>query len=290
MKQVAVVYDFDGTLARGNIQEASFIPDIGMSNSAFWSAVKNEACANDADEILVYMRLMIEKAKEHSIKITKEALREHGSNALLFPGLTDGSWFQRTNRFGTENNLEIKHFIVSSGIKEMILGSPVADYMDHIFASSFIYNEGIAVWPGLAINYTTKTQYLFRINKGIFNSWEREALNAYMPARQRPVPFSRIVFIGDGDTDIPTMKMTTYQGGHAVAVYDPEVNTSALRKIHTLIADSRVDFVAPADFREHSQLDISIRGIIGRIARALEAPMLHESLQDGPTHVKRDAP
>ena len=264
---VAIVYDFDGTLARGNLQEASFIPEIGMERSEFWDTVKATAKQHDADEILVYMQLMLLKAQKNGIKVTRRDLERHGAAGSLFPGLADQSWFQRINRFGAESNLNIKHYIVSSGLKEMILGSPIAHQMDHIFASSFIYENEVAVWPALAINYTTKTQYLFRINKGILNAWDGAALNAYMHNSERPVPFERIIFVGDGDTDIPTMKMTTYQGGYSVAVYDPSREDHALHKVHKLISDNRVNFVAPADFSENSHFDIIIKGVLGRMAR-----------------------
>ena len=125
----------------------------------------------------------------------------------------------------------------------------------------------MAAWPGVAINYTTKTQYLFRVNKGIQNTWNRRDLNGYMPEEERPIPFSRMIFLGDGDTDIPTMKMLSYQGGHSIAVYDPKRDDRDLGKIHRLISDGRVDFVAPADYRENSQVDIIVKGILGRIAR-----------------------
>ena len=194
-------------------------------------------------------------------------LRDHGRKAELFDGLADRTWFNRLNEHAATNGLALEHYILSSGIHEMIRGCPIYDAFTQVFASRFIYENGNAAWPGVAINYTTKTQYLFRVNKGIENTWDNKALNAYMPAAERPVPFSRMIFLGDGDTDIPTMKMLTFQGGHSIAVYDPKRDDRDLSKIHRLISDDRANFVGSADYSEDSQIDIIVKGILGRIAR-----------------------
>jgi phosphoserine phosphatase len=270
LKKTAIIYDFDGTLARGNLQECSFIPQVNMTREQFWGAVKQMTQDEDADEILVYMHLMLAKAAEANVEVTKAVLREHGRNAPLFDGLEGLAWFTRINEFAEKHGLLLQHYIVSSGIEEMIRGCTIQNAFHKIYASKFIYNGEIAAWPGVAINYTTKTQYLFRINKGVENHWNNKAINQYMPGRSRPIPFERMIFLGDGDTDIPTMKMLTYQGGHSIAVYDEQREKRDLEKIHGLIADSRVDFVAPANYAENSQLDIIVKGILGRIAHASE--------------------
>lgn len=265
--KTAIVYDFDGTLARGNLQEQSFIPEVGMTREEFWEEVKTRTKAEDADEILVYLHLMLRKAADKGISVTRNQLLRHGHDAPLFEGLTDRSWFKRMNGHAEGLGLNLQHYIVSSGVHEMIIGCEIIDEFAQVFASKFIYHEDVAAWPGVAINYTTKTQYLFRINKGIQNTWNNMDLNAFMPEEERDVPFDRMIFIGDGDTDIPTMKMLTYQGGHSVAVYDPQRSDDDIAKIHRLISDGRVDFVAPADYCALSQLDIVVKGILGRIAR-----------------------
>lgn len=270
LKKTAIIYDFDGTLARGNIQEQSFIPKINMTRDHFWGAVKDMKEAEDADEILVYMHLMLAKAAEADVAVTKAMLREHGRHAPLFDGLADLTWFSRINAFAQHHGLLLQHYIISSGIEEMIRGCTIQDAFHKIYASKFIYNGERAAWPGVAINYTTKTQYLFRINKGVENHWNNKAINQYMPAPERPIPFERMIFLGDGDTDIPTMKMLTYQGGHSIAVYDEQRAVRDLDKVHGLIADNRVDFVAPANYEENSQLDIIVKGILGRIARSAQ--------------------
>ena len=267
LKKTAIIYDFDGTLARGNIQEPSFIPSMNMDHKQFWEEVKETTKREDADEVLVYMHLMLAKASEAGIEVTKEMLRSHGRDAPLFDGLGDFSWFNRVNSFAKDHGLDLQHYIVSSGIEEMICGCRIQDAFHRIYASKFIYDGDIAAWPGVAINYTTKTQYLFRINKGVENHWNNKAINQYMREDSRPIPFERMIFLGDGDSDIPTMKMLTYQGGHSIAVYDEKCGEKDLEKIHGLIADNRVDFVAPANYEENSQLDIIVKGILGRIAR-----------------------
>jgi len=269
--RAAIIYDFDGTLARGSLQERSFIPQIGMTRESFWTEVKERTRNEDADEILVYMHLMIEKARNSGLAITREQLRKHGEDAELFDGLRDRSWFHRMNQYAAQAGLQLDHYILSSGIHEMIVGCPIVDSFKWVYASKYIYEGDQACWPGVAINYTTKTQFLFRINKGIENTWNHADLNAFMPEQQRPVPFSRMIFIGDGDTDIPTMKMLTHQGGHSIAVYDPKREHSDLKKIHALISDGRVDFIAAADYTEKSQLDIIIKGILGRISRHIQS-------------------
>jgi len=268
LRQTALIYDFDGTLARGNMQETSFIPAIGMTPRQFWhDTVRPEVIRSDGDDILMYMQLMLEKARQAGLTVTRDMLREHGRDVPLFPGIADRSWFERINAFGAQYGLRIKHFIISSGLYEMIEGCPIFPEFEHVFASRYVYDdEDVAVWPAVGINYTTKTQYLFRINKGVHNNWEHEKINRYMPDEDRPVPFDRMIFIGDGDTDVPTMKMMHTKGGHSIAAYDPRNEPNDHTKIHRLISDDRVNFVAAADYSEGSTMDLVVKGILGRIA------------------------
>ena len=269
----AIIYDFDGTLAEGSIQEHSFLPELGIKPEEFWrDEVKPKAREHDADEILIYMWQMLKLAADRGASVTREALRKHGTATPLFPGVE--TWFDRVNSFGAERGLDIRHFVVSSGTYEMIEGCSIFPRFQQVFASRFVFEKQadgreVAVWPGLAINYTTKTQYLFRINKGIENSWDNERINRWMPMEERPIPFSRMIFIGDGDTDIPSMKMVRHQGGHSIAVFDRERWRQATiqEKVGRLIAEDRVHFVAPADYETGSQLDVTVRGILGRFAR-----------------------
>lgn len=271
LKRTAIVYDFDGTLAKGNVQEHTFLPELGISPGEFWAEVKRIAQEQDADQILIYMWRLLEEARARGIPVRREFFRRHGSTIPFFAGLPE--WFSRIGEYGRTKGLGIEHYVVSSGTHEMIEGCSIADRFEKIFASRFAYDdEGKAVWPALAINYTSKTQFLFRINKGIENSWDDTRINRYMPEPRRPVPFSRMIFLGDGETDIPSMKMVRHQGGHSIAVFDPDRwhEAKTQEHVHRLIAEDRAHFTVPADYREASQLDITVKGVLGRIAYASE--------------------
>lgn len=264
----AIVYDFDGTLSPGSMQEHTLLPELGFTDAkAFWREVKEECRRRDGDEILTYMQLLLQRAAG---RLTREALQRHGAELPLFAGVE--TWFDRLNTYAAELDLSLKHFVISSGVREMIEGSSISKRFEEVYASSFAYDQnGHACWPAVAINYTTKTQFLFRINKGIANTWDNEAINRWVPPHERPVPFERILFIGDGDTDIPSMKMVRYQGGTAVAVFDPHLWQEAAHqnKMQRLIAEDRANYVAPADYTEGSQLDVTVKGVLGRMARVL---------------------
>jgi hypothetical protein len=268
-REIALIYDFDGTLARGNLQERSFFPALGLETEAFWKEVKAICREHDEDETLTYMSLMLEKAKARGVAYTRALLAEHGAAADLFDGLADGSWFTRIDAFCDQHGLTARHYVISSALEEMLVGCPIARHFDHVFASKYRFVDDVAVWPSVAINYTTKTQYIFRINKGIFNHWDNKSLNKHTARVDRPMKFENMIFLGDGETDVPTMKMLTLQGGYAIAVYDPEEKDRSFDKIHQLIAADRVNFVSVADYSENSQLDIIVKGIIGRMARRM---------------------
>jgi phosphoserine phosphatase len=267
-RRTAIVYDFDGTLAPGNIQEHSFLPKHDVDKGEFWKRVRLVAESQDCDEILVYMHEMLKLARQKNIPITRDDLRKHGADLELYKGVE--SWFDRLNVYASDRGLDLEHYVISSGNDELIRGCQINSRFKRIFASRFLYDEeGTAQWPGLAINYTTKTQYLFRINKGVENSWDNEAVNRWIPLDERPVPFERMIFIGDGDTDIPAMKMTRQQGGHAIAVFKPDIwdNQKTQEKLHNLIAEDRANYVAPADYSQGGQLDVIVKGILARYAR-----------------------
>ena len=264
--RVAIAYDFDGTLAPGNMQEHSFIPALGLDKNEFWAEANTLARENDADQILTYMQLMLRKAEQKRIAITRSALEEHGRKIRFFNGVE--TYFDRMDHFAKEYNTCIDHYVISSGVREIIQGTSIAKYFRYIFASGFIFNaEQVAEWPALAINYTNKTQYLFRINKGIMNSYDNSEINKFIPYDERPLPFNRMIYVGDGETDVPAMKMIKYQGGKAIAVYDPDKqgspdNPSGREICEQLILDDRADYIAPADYSENSPLDKIIKSLI----------------------------
>ena len=265
--RTAIVYDFDGTLARGNMQGHRLLADLGHEfEKDFWRRGLEVARESDGDEVLVYMWRIIEDARRAGKPVTSDWLRAYGHDLPLFDGLD--TWFERINGFGEANGLAIEHYVVSSGLKEIIEGCPIAEKFKWIFASSYLYEQGQAVAPAVAINYTTKMQYLFRINKGIMNSWDRTALNEWIPDRERPIPFSRMIFIGDGETDIPAMKTVRSQGGEVIAVFGCWEEHS--ETINRLIKEDRARMVAPADYKEKSQLDVMVKGLLSRMALMYE--------------------
>ncbi len=273
--RAALIYDFDGTLAPGNIQEHSLLPKyLGVRVPEFWGRVADEKREHDADEILVYLRLILEAARRVGLPITREVLAHHGGFTPFFDGVE--AWFQRINTHAQQRGLLLEHYVVSSGNEEMIRGSRIGRNFRTVYASRYLYDEsGVAIWPAVAVNYTTKTQYLFRINKGVDNAWDNEPVNRWIPMHERPVPFERMIYLGDGDTDIPSMKMVRHQGGHSIAVFDPlkweapdpTEREKFKKKAYNLIAEDRAHFVVPADYRDGSQLDITVKGILGRICR-----------------------
>lgn len=222
------------------------------------------------------MGLMLDKsASSDEVQITKEAFANYGKQVALFPGVDH--WFKRINQFASDNDVIAEHYILSSGIKEMVQGTPVAQYFNRIFASSFIYEQhGVAKAPGLAVNYTTKTQFLFRINKGELNVWETGKLNKYVAKEERDVPFEQMIYIGDGTTDVPCMKLTKDQGGHSIAVYKPG-SPPKKRGAEQLQTEDRVNFVAAADYSEGKTLDKQVKAIIKKIAADFEVRKLERA-------------
>ena len=259
---VALIYDFDGTLAAGNMQESDFIPAVGKSNKEFWSDANKLAEEQDADQILTYMALMIREAQAKGHSLRREAFQESGRKVVLYPGVEE--WFERINSYGESQGVKILHYINSSGLKEIIEGTKIADRFQKIYACSFLYNvDGIAYWPGVAVNYTNKTQFIFKINKGVESVYDTQLVNRYMEEKSRPVPFSRMIYVGDGTTDIPCMRLVKNFGGHSIAVYNPK-DKGKRNEMNTLIRDNRVNHVCPADYSDGSEMDTVVKAIIDK--------------------------
>lgn len=258
---VALCYDFDGTLAPGNMQEYGFFSGLGDIAKTFWREATALAQENAADPILCYMMLMIQKARLGKIKTTHEALRAYGRDVRFFPGVED--WFARIRAFGHQEGVEVEHYIVSSGLRELIEGSAIGKAFKKIYACSFLYdNNDCAMWPANVVNYTTKTQYLFRINKGVEDDADNLAVNAFVPEAERRIPFSRIIYLGDGLTDVPCMRLVRLQGGIAIAVYPKGRAQTAKR----LLTEDRVNYAMEANYAAGGKLERLVQAAIGRIA------------------------
>lgn len=272
MPVLAICYDFDKTLTPEDMQAQGYIQSVGYDVAAFWKEVDDEARAQGMDGNLAYMHKMIREA-EGNFVFTRKALEDYGARVALYDGVE--TWFERIRRFGAENGVAVEHYIISSGIKEMIEGTRIAreGAFTRIYANAFCYNErGVAVWPAQVVNYTNKTQYLFRIEKGVLDIND-PAVNDYVPPERLRVPFRNMVYIGDSDTDIPCMKLVNINGGHAVAVYDPV--TRDKKKAQMMLRDGRVRYCAPADYREGSELDRIVKLIVQKTAAYEQLEAIH---------------
>ncbi len=260
---LAICYDFDKTLSPDDMQAQGYIQSVGYDVDAFWAESSAMARATGMDSNLAYMYKMVKEA-EGRFLFNRETLADYGSKVALFPGVE--GWFERIRAYGREQGVSVEHYILSSGLKEMIEGTKMAKEgaFEQIYASCFFYDEnGIAQWPAQAINYTSKTQFLFRIKKGVLDVNDA-AVNDYFPPEQVRVPFRNMVYIGDSATDIPCMKLVNTYGGHSIGVYDPATNDRA--KVHRMLCDDRVRYIAPADYSEGSELDRLLRAIIAKTA------------------------
>ena len=268
MNKVAFIYDFDKTLSPLDMQEYGLLKEIGYQRPrVFWDKVDRIAKEHDMDRILAYMYQMIEEAKEKGITINKQYLFDHGKNIELFDGVQ--TWFQAITSYGKKLGLEVEHYIVSSGLKQMILGTSIAGEFKHVFASEFMYDENNnIVWPSQAINYTMKTQYLFRINKGLFDLTDDLTLNQSIPHYKRPIPFEQMIYIGDGLTDVASMSVIRDHHGYAFAVYDP-ISEKSAESARALKDERRVDEIFEADYQWHATLYTYMCNHLDKIARKI---------------------
>lgn len=260
---VALIYDFDGTLSPGNMQEFGFIQAIGKTPQEFWTMSDGLAAGQDASNVLSYMKMMKDEAGKNGISLRKDDLRRFGKDIELFEGVRE--WFSLVNEYGKSKGVKIEHYINSSGLKEIIEGSPIASEFKYIFACSYIYNdEGEAVWPGIAVDYTAKTQFLFKINKGIFSAQDAKVVNSSIAEDKKRIPFTHMIYFGDGETDVPCMKIVTMFGGHSIAVYNP-ANDKKKATAFKLKRQGRVSFTAPAVFTKESRAYEVVCAIIDKI-------------------------
>lgn len=260
---LAICYDFDKTLSPDDMQAQGYIQSVGYDVQKFWDESNDLAKANDMDNNLAYMWKMVQESEGRMV-FNKEKLAEYGARVKLFDGVED--WFERIRAYGKTRNVIVEHYIISSGLKEMIEGTKMAraGAFEKIYASSFYFNDrGVAKWPAQVINYTSKTQFLFRIEKGVLDIND-PGVNAYFSPEEIRVPFRNMVYIGDSDTDIPCMKLVNTYGGHSIGVYDPA--TQNKKKVYKMMHDKRIRYYAPADYTERSELDLLVKAIIDKTA------------------------
>jgi hypothetical protein len=279
-KTIALVYDFDGTLSPRPMQEYTFLPKIGEDPKAFWTEANSTARAHGADPLITYMHLMYKKAKARGIRIDREDLVALGRAVELFPGVDE--WFGEIAEYiairAESQGVALRHYLISSGLVEIIEGTRIFPHFHNVFASEYWFEAYDVPYPKRVITDTGKTQYLFRINKGIENLGD--SINEHMPEAARPIPFANMIYFGDGDTDVPSMAVMRKNGGHAIAVHPPG---KARAKCVDLFKAGRCDFFAPADYRRGSELfkrttllidrilaDIRLEEEAWRLTRAIE--------------------
>ena len=257
---IAFLYDFDKTLCTTDMEDYAFIPSLGYTPAEFWGRANAFGWENRMDGLLAYMYTMIQECAAQNIKLDRAFLNHCGESIQLFPGVRE--WFARINAFGESLGVQVEHYVISSGLREIIEGSGIAQEFREIYACEFYYNEnGDACWPKLDVNFTNKTQFVYRINKGILDVSRDKELNDSMPDDSKRVPFTNMIYMGDGLSDVPCMKMMRAYGGQAIAVYQ----ASNRQGVEKLMADGRVDFIFPADYREGMELDRTVRDILRKM-------------------------
>ena len=272
---MALIYDFDGTLSPGNMQEFGFIQAIGQTPEEFWSKSNTVPNGQEVSSILSYMKLMIDEARKKGISLTRESFVSFGRGIELFEGVSE--WFSLINRYGDEHGVNVEHYINSSGQTELIEGTCIAGEFKKIFACSFWYDEsGVAVWPAVAVDYTGKTQYLFKIAKGILDISDNTKVNESQAEDEKPIPFSNMIYLGDGTTDIPCMKIVKMFGGNSIAVYN-ESNSHKHETARKLLEQDRVNFICKADYRQGGEIYDVVTTIINKVKAEDDYRSLHQS-------------
>ena len=265
---LAICYDFDKTLSPDDMQAQGYIQSVGFDVGEFWKQSNSLASSNDMDQNLAYM-LTMKQTAEGRVLFTRQKLMDYGAEVALFPGVQN--WFERIRTYGENHGVIVEHYIISSVLKEMIEGTAVAGEFKKIYASSFYYNENnVAIWPAQVVNYTNKTQFLFRIEKGVLDINDPGVNDSFAPDEMR-VPFRNMVYIGDSDTDVPCMKLVNVNGGYSIGVYNADVKDKT--KVYKMMRENRIKYYAPADYSEGKELDTLLKAIIDRTAEneALES-------------------
>ena len=260
-KKIAIVYDFDGTLTPQPMQEYTVLPELGIEPKTFWDEVEAETLNTQGDPILTYMRLLVEKIETNKKHLSRKSLRESAQQIKYFAGVK--TWFERLNKYvsnQTSDKIELVHYIVSAGLKEILEGIAIKHNFKQIYASQYYFDHHeVAKFPTIVVNDTTKTQFLFRINKGLEQTLDN--INEYMPEKHRPIPFRNILYIGDGMTDVPSMTVLKKNHGFAIAVYKRD-NHKSRSVCARLFKANRIDFYAEADYQTSSELETQTKKIL----------------------------
>lgn len=270
--KIAIVYDFDRTLSTSEMQD-SFIRSLGMEPKQFWKENEDFAKKNNMDKILSYLFLMKDKTSKSDKPFKRDVLRKLGSDIEFYEGVT--TWFDNISKVASKYNVVVEHYVISSGLKEIIEGTSIAKKFKEIYACEYYYDaNGNPKWVKNIINYTTKTQFLFRINKDALEIWDDSKVNEFVYHDERPIPFENMIYIGDGETDIPCMKIVKQYGGYSIAVYS---NSKKRSKVQRMMYDGRITHYCKADYSEGSELFNLVAEIIHKIS--IDAPLRNRTFR-----------
>ncbi|MGN1208351.1 MAG: HAD family hydrolase [Christensenellales bacterium] len=259
---IAICYDYDKTLApKGSSFDYGFFEKLGITAHEFWQEVDSLRTLNCLDDVLSYMYFAVLKAKQLGVSITKEDYANFAKNAVYYKGVE--TWFARINRYAKKKGLVVEHYIISSGLKEFIENTSIAKNFKKIYASTYIYDKnGEPVWPAFAINYTNKTQYLYRIKKDVLEENDKNINDKFINHNSR-IPFKNMIYIGDSETDIPCMSIVVKNGGTSIGVYeDLPIKKELMLK---LFENNRINNYCYADFSENSELEKTVFKTIDKI-------------------------
>lgn len=275
--KIAICYDFDKTLSPDDMQTFTLIPSFGLDKNSFWKESNKLAEENLMDNNLAWMYQLLNYSKLKRLPIKKDYFNQIGKDVPLYKGVE--TWFERINQYASKKGIEIEHYIISSGLKEIIEGSRIAHNFKRIYASSYLYTtDSVAEWPAQAVNYTNKTQFIFRIAKGFLDECDERVNNSMLDIQLR-IPYENIIYIGDSATDIPCMRLVESKGGYSIGVYDPTSDNR--KKVYELYNDKRISFYAPANYSARSELSKFIKQIIDKIA-AKEAIKAEQKILNTP--------
>ena len=260
MKKIALCYDFDGTLCSGYMQDQKLLHDCKIEPKNFWIKVANYAKENHCDPTLAYLMLLEQQMRSAGVKVNAETFKKYGSELKLFKGVNE--WFSRIKQFGKLHNIEIQHFIISSGLADVIKGCSFIKDINLVYASSYIYDDGKGVWPKLSVNYSNKVQFLYRINKGTFDVFDQVGVNAKKDANDSVnIPFENFIFFGDGETDVPCFSVNQKNSGKNICIYE-KGNEKSFDIGKKLYSEGRVHYLLDGDYSENSEIDKLIKQFI----------------------------
>ena len=286
---IAIVYDYDRTLSPRPMQEDVIFERIGVEASKFWSMADELKGNKSYEDELAWIRLLLDNPSFRCL--SNLDLEGMGRNLKFYPGVPEmfaelevGLHSDKYLRHG----VALEHYIVTSGLKSVLAGSILSQNVQAIFGCELDEDEeGRVYWPKRIISHTAKTQYLFRITKGLEYVDLSHDVNDHMPEPERRIPFSNMLYIGDGPTDVPCFAVISSRGGKSLAVYDPSSKVS-FATCMSLREAQRVDEIAEADYRQNTHLRRLMEHYVIQMADriVLQQEMEHErKVIQAPGHI-----